>query len=168
MDNKKYWFFGSKLNTVLLAILIILMVVALWFMHENKQIYLLALENIQNKNTEPLPKSSILGNSSDLVFLSVVPGTRVSGVVDFTGEVKGGYFFEGNILINILDANKKVLSKGHGTATAEWMTSNAVPFKTTVDFTKLPKGKGYLEIHNDNPSGLTANDKSILIPIIIE
>ncbi len=40
MENKKYWFFGSKLNTALLLTLIILMVVALKWMHENKEVYL--------------------------------------------------------------------------------------------------------------------------------
>jgi hypothetical protein len=39
MDKRKYWFFGSKLNTALLLILIILMIIALKFMFANKQTY---------------------------------------------------------------------------------------------------------------------------------
>lgn len=39
-QTKKYWFFGSKLNTALLLILIIFMVVALKWMFENKQVYM--------------------------------------------------------------------------------------------------------------------------------
>lgn len=39
-QNKKYWFFGSKLNTVLLLVLIILMVIALRIMYQNKETYL--------------------------------------------------------------------------------------------------------------------------------
>jgi hypothetical protein len=109
----------------------------------------------------------IQGNGGDLVFLSVLPNAKVSGVLNLTGEVKGGYFFEGNILINILDANKNMLKQGHGTATTEWMTADPVTFSTTVDFTGLPVGPAYLEIHNDNASGLPENDKNILIPIII-
>lgn len=38
-EQRKYWFFGSKLNTALLLILIILMVVALRWMYQNKQTY---------------------------------------------------------------------------------------------------------------------------------
>ena len=110
----------------------------------------------------------ILGNGGDLVFLSVLPNAKVSGVLNLTGEVKGGYFFEGNILINVLDANKNVLSQGHGTATTDWMTADPVTFTATVDFTSLPVGPAYLEIHNDNASGLPENDKSILVLIIIE
>jgi hypothetical protein len=109
----------------------------------------------------------ILGNGGDLVFLSILPNAKVSGALNLTGEVKGGYFFEGNILINVLDTNKNVLKQGHGTATTEWMTTDPVSFTATVDFTGLVAGPAYLEIHNDNASGLPENDKSILIPIII-
>ncbi|MEK7585917.1 MAG: hypothetical protein AAB477_01630 [Patescibacteria group bacterium] len=40
MDKQKYWFFGSKLNTFLLLILIILMVIALRWMYQDKEKYL--------------------------------------------------------------------------------------------------------------------------------
>jgi hypothetical protein len=82
--------------------------------------------------------------------------------------LKGGYFFEGNVLINILDANKKVIKASNAIALSDWMTSEAVDFKGTIDLTGLPSGKAFFEIHNDNASGLPENDKSILIPIIIE
>ncbi len=39
-EQKRYWFFGSKLNTALLLVLIILMIVALKWMFENKQMYI--------------------------------------------------------------------------------------------------------------------------------
>lgn len=110
----------------------------------------------------------ILGNGADLVYLSILPKAKVSGILDLTGEVKGGYFFEANILVNILDSNKNVLKQGHGTATTDWMTADPVTFTAAIDFTDLSKGPAYLEIHNDNASGLPENDKSILVPIIIE
>jgi len=110
----------------------------------------------------------IQGNGGDLVFLSVLPKSEVSGLVNLTGEVKGGYFFEGNILVNILDVQKNVLKSGHGAATTDWMTVEPVSFTAIVDFTGLPIGPAYLEIHNDNASGLPENDKSILVPITIE
>jgi hypothetical protein len=43
MDNeqqRKYWFFGSKLNTVLLLVLIILMAIALLWMYQDKGRYI--------------------------------------------------------------------------------------------------------------------------------
>lgn len=39
-EKRKYWFFGSKLNTALLFILIILMVIALKWMYQNKKVYM--------------------------------------------------------------------------------------------------------------------------------
>lgn len=39
-EKRKYWFFGSKLNTGLLLILILLMAVALRWMYKNKKTYL--------------------------------------------------------------------------------------------------------------------------------
>lgn len=39
MKDKRYWFFGSKLNTVLLLILIVLMVIALRFMYTHPTTY---------------------------------------------------------------------------------------------------------------------------------
>lgn len=38
-EKRKYWFFGSKLNSVLLVVLIVLMVVALKEMRKNQEYY---------------------------------------------------------------------------------------------------------------------------------
>ncbi len=110
----------------------------------------------------------ITGNKDDLVSFSIKPGQEVSGKITATGSVKGGYFFEANIGVNVLDANKKLLRAGYGMSTTDWMTSAPVAFTTSLDFTGLPKGNAYIEIHNDNASGLPENDKSIFIPIVIK
>jgi len=126
----------------------------------------------QNYNPSPLnnynQNREILGNTADLISFSILPNTKVHGVVSYVGSIKGAYFFEANILINILDANKNVLKNSNATATSDWMTVEPVTFEGNIDFTGLSKGEAYLEIHNDNASGLPENDKSVLIPIIIE
>ncbi|MEK7113622.1 MAG: hypothetical protein AAB873_02215, partial [Patescibacteria group bacterium] len=86
----------------------------------------------------------------------------------YNGIVKGGYFFEANILINILDVDKKVLRQSNAIATTEWMIAGPVSFAGSLDIKGLPLGLAYLEIHNNNASGLPEHDKSILIPIVIE
>jgi hypothetical protein len=171
MQNK---FFGSKLNSVLLLFLIILMIVALVVMSKNKEIYLNGFKQInqkteieKNQNNNQI-KNEILSNKDDLVSFSINPGQKVSGPMNVTGVIKGGYFFEANILINILDANKNVLKKGYGTATTDWMTSGPVTFTALIDFTGLNSGPGYIEIQNDDPSdGEGGPAKKILIPVII-
>ena len=117
---------------------------------------------------EPTPNSQILGNKDDLVTFSILPSSKVHGVLSYRGVIKGAYFFEANIVINILDLNKNVLQRSNAMATSDWMTSGPVDFEGNFDFGGLPKGPAYFEIHNDNPSDMRQNDKSILIPIVIE
>lgn len=164
-------FFGSKLNTGLLIILIILLAIAIKIMLQNKQVYLPEFSqptSTQTKTSEPASIQNILGNKDDLISFSIRPFSNVHGTVSYRGSIKGGYFFEGNILIGVADINKKIIRQSNGVAKTDWMTSGPVDFEGNIDFSGLPKGPAYLEIHNDNPSGLTENDKSILIPIVIE
>jgi hypothetical protein len=169
---KTYSFYGSIINTILLLVLITLMVVALKVMLKDKDIYFPYLSQkkleVTTKNDESMDLSSISGNKEDLLSFSIWPNTKVHGVVSYRGSIKGGYFFEGNILINILDSQKKNILKSNAPAKGEWMTSGPVEFEGNIDFSKLPKGEAYIEIHNDNVSGLAENDKSVLVPVVIE
>jgi hypothetical protein len=280
MENNKYWFFGSKLNTALLLILIICMVIAIKIMLRNEQAYFPFSNNTEQvkqtkrdivdtytytnygfsielpKGFEPreypsdegsiiifLPEGDITyisdvskwdskkgrlegyiynddkkfgdmvfkiyeykgetdahtlylfkqgnvayilsdeniiktfkfvglpqieGNKNDLVSFSVVPNSKVSGVLNYEGSVKGAYFFEANIGINILDIKGNYLKRDHANSTTDWMTVEPVLFKGSIDLSGLPKGPAYFEIHNDNASGLPEKDKFIWIPIVIE
>ena len=155
----------EKLNKKFVWIILILMIifaVILSFKNSGDKKIENNTDNIKQNNLE------ILGNKEDLISFSVNPGENVSGVLAFVGSVQGGYFFEANILINILDMNKKVLKNSYAMATTDWMTAEPVSFEGNIDFTGLPKGPAYFEIKNDNPSDIRANDKSILIPVIIE
>jgi hypothetical protein len=114
----------------------------------------------------PVPQVS--GNVADLVAFSIAPGAAVSGVVNATGSIKGAYFFEANIRVNVLDASKNVLKEGNGTATSDWMTSDPVSFAATIDFAGIPAGVGYVRLMNDNPSGMPENDKWIDIPVVFK
>lgn len=155
MQNK---FFGSKLNSVLLVILIILMVVAVKIMLKDKEKYF----------PTPVQDSQILGNKDDLISFSILPGSKVRGLVAYRGVIKGAYFFEANIGISVLDLNKNVLKNSYAMATTEWMTAGPVSFEGKLDFSGLPPGPAYIEIHNDNASGLPEHDKSVLVPVVIE
>ncbi|MDE2030834.1 MAG: hypothetical protein KGI58_01055 [Patescibacteria group bacterium] len=119
---------------------------------------------VSPKKEEP----KIEDSRGDLVSFSISPNEEVHGIVPYEGVIKGGYFFEANILINILDADKKLLKSDHSTATTDWMTSGPVSFAGNLDFTGLSKGPAYIQIHNDNASGLPEHDKYILIPIVIK
>ena len=160
----------SKLNIILAVSIVVLLAIVIFRSKDND---IVPVKNIdQNINTEPKnpPSSlnSILGRKEDLISFSIKPFTEVHGILSYRGSIKGGYFFEANILVNVLDANKKLLKAGNGVAKSEWMTAGLVEFEGNIDFTNLAKGPGYIQIHNDNESGLTENDKEILIPIVIK
>ncbi len=154
----------QKLKIITILIIVVLLLVVVFYLLGGKQTVLTPIDNTVvpiNTNTE------ILGNKDDLISFSILPGATVSGATSYNGVIKGAYFFEANIVINILDANKNILKKSNTMATTDWMTVGPVSFAGSIDFTDLPKGSAYFEIHNDNPSGLPQNDKSILVPIVI-
>jgi len=150
--------FGKLL---LIVILIVILVVVVFFFQK-------PVVDVNPPPEDNIILREILGNKDDLISFSILPNSKVQGVVSYQGAVKGGYFFEVNILINILDANKNVLKTSNAIAMTDWMTIEPVEFEGNIDFTNLPKGLAYIEIHNDNPSGLPENDKSVLIPIVID
>ncbi|MBP6866378.1 MAG: hypothetical protein KBC12_02460 [Candidatus Pacebacteria bacterium] len=165
----------TKFGKIILVVcaFVLLMVVIFLLQKEPKIIEAPVIDDTTQVVDNTLPteydKTLLLGKAEDLVYLSIMPNTVVpKGILSYRGSIKGGYFFEANILINILDANKKVLKSSNAMATSEWMTAGPVEFEGNIDFTGLPAGQAYFEIHNDNASGLPENDKSILIPIILQ
>ena len=150
------------IKTILILVIVSFIIVAGFNYYEN---------NIKNNvnGGSSLPDTKILGNKNDLVSFSINPGDSVSGNINIVGSVKNGYFFEGNILINVLDYNKKIILNGNGNAITDWATTERVGFNTAIDFTYLPKGPAYIEIRNDNPGYPKEGiNKSILIPVIIK
>ncbi len=137
--------------------------IAIRIMLQTKELYLHPVSAFNSAKIDPV----VLGNKADLVSFSTTPGQKVSGVVKFTGSVKNSYFFEGNIVINVVDATANIVLKSNAKSTTDWMTSGPVSFSGSLDFSGLQKGYYYIEIHNDNASGLPANDKSILVPVVI-
>ena len=165
-----------KVTHILLVIIILLFIIGVYVFAKkaNAPVTVNQNQNIKTPvvvdTTMPLleDKTQILGQKDDLISFSILPFTKVHGILSYRGVIKGGYFFEGNIVIKILDVNKKVLKTSNAVAKGEWMTAGPVNFEGNIDFTGLSKGSAYFEIHNDNASGLPKNDKSILIPIVID
>ena len=146
---------------ILLGIIALLVIVGGIYFYKNKKVEAPIVDvPIQQDNM------GILGNKEDLVSFSVEAGNTVGGVLDLSGSVKGGYFFEGNILIKLLDSNQNVLKSGFGTATTNWMTADPVSFTSSIDSTGL-NGNGFILIQNDDPSdGEGGPAKKILVPVI--
>lgn len=160
---------NSKRNSVIVVVLL-LVVAGVLALHKKTEAPIVETSNSTMPPIENADQIQVTGKASinDLIGFSIMPNTKVHGILSYRGTIQGGYFFEANILINILDKNKAVLKASNGVAKSDWMTSGPVDFEGNIDFTGLPAGPAYFEIHNDNASGEPENDKSILIPIVIE
>ncbi|HRH30702.1 MAG TPA: Gmad2 immunoglobulin-like domain-containing protein [Candidatus Paceibacterota bacterium] len=130
--------------------------------------------NMKTGKQAPVPNEqeqvvSVMGpNKEDLLALSIAPGSTVTGEFVLEGIVKNAYFFEGNISIDLLDANQNLLKVGYGTATTDWMTVEPVTFTANLDATGLT-GPGYIKIQNDDPSdGEGGPAKIILVPVVFQ
>lgn len=172
MQEDKFSFLNLKSNKTLFLIVAIIIVIVLIFLFKNKNTNpdsIFGEQKQENTNIEETNKFLVTGKVEDLVYISVIANQEIpKSIFSFTGKIKGGWFFEGNILINILDENKKILKAGHATAKTDWMTSGVVDFAGNIDLKGLPSGPAYFEIHNDNASGEAKFDKSIQIPIVIK
>jgi hypothetical protein len=156
----------SKIITLVIIVAVVLVGGTMFYLGNQKTpTNQITTTNNEIKDEVKIPE--ILGNKGDLLSFSVIAGGTIANGMKVSGIVKNGYFFEANILVNVLDANKTLLKSGHGTAITDWMTVGPVSFESNLDLSGLTPGAGFIEIHNDNASGLPANDKSILIPVII-
>lgn len=169
----------NKKNIIWVLVLVVLILgFGFYIINKNENSLgddVVVVDDSQNQNTKDLDnqkafdvnKYRLLGKADDLIIFSIFPDTRVSGIRSYRGSIKGGWFFEANILVNVLDANKKVLLKSNAHATTDWMTADAVEFEGNIDFTKLPKGTAFIQIKNDNPSDDRTKDKEVLVPVTI-
>jgi hypothetical protein len=100
--------------------------------------------------------------------VNVQPGQLITSPFVVTGEAEGSWFFEAVIGVAVYDAQGKRLdSQNYGQAKGDWMVTGFVPFESTLTFSVTPTttATGYIEIHNDNASGLPEHDSLVRIPV---
>jgi hypothetical protein len=76
-----------------------------------------------------------------------------------------GWYFEATFPIKLLDATGKEIATTVAQAQSDWMTSDYVPFKATINFSIAKDQAGTLIFMKDNPSGLPANDQKYEMPV---
>ena len=104
----------------------------------------------------------------DLVIL-IQPknGEYVSSPVTIEGMARGNWFFEASFPIVIVNWDGLIIGEGIAQAQDEWMTTEYVPFKAQITFTKpTVKDNGWIILRKDNPSGLSEYDDSFEVPIL--
>lgn len=109
------------------------------------------------------PEEAKIYETKLLLPLSEQP---VASPLSVAGQMPGNWYFEANAIIEIYDANGKLLGFTSATAEGDWMTTSSVAFKAELNFIAPETATGTLVFKNDNPSGLPENDRSESYPIV--
>jgi hypothetical protein len=114
-----------------------------------------------------------IDSKADLISLqSPLPNALISSPLTITGKARGNWFFEATFPVLLTNWDGLIIAEGFATAESDWMTTEFVPFKATLDFVS-PYGdgtedfmkRGSLILKKDNPSGLQEYDNSLEIPV---
>lgn len=115
---------------------------------------------------DPLTPTS----KADLIRVTApVANTVVTSPLTVRGEARGNWYFEASFPVRLLDSEGSELALGIAQAQGEWMTTEFVPFETTLIFiTPTASQTGTLVLEKDNPSGLPENADELRIPVRFE
>ena len=109
-----------------------------------------------------------IGNELELTDLITIsnprPNQRITNPIEIRGAARGNWFFEASFPIKLVDENGNIIAEGHAEATEDWMTEEFVPYKAELEF-KTKSKTGTLILEKDNPSGETANDNQLKVPV---
>lgn len=92
-------------------------------------------------------------------------GELIKSPLVVEGEARGNWFFEASFPVRLIDANGKEITRIHADALSDWMTTEFVPYKATVEFKEPDALTGELILEKDNPSGLPENYDELRIPV---
>lgn len=94
---RKYWFFGSKLNTVLLLVLIVLMILALRIMMQDQGKYFPQIKNLPEKNEQTISflKERIKGRETSFIITECLTKNNATIYIsNFKGEGVGPSMYD--------------------------------------------------------------------------
>ena len=117
-------------------------------------------------------QATIVAKADLIVLEHPVPLGLIENGVTVAGRARGNWYFEGSFPIELVNASGTVIAQGVATAEGEWMTTEFVPFTTTLEFQNpYTEGaaealkQGILRLKRDNPSGMPEHDDSLDIPV---
>ncbi len=96
------------------------------------------------------------------------PGDSIASPLIVEGEARGFWFFEASFPVKLFDKNgaEIPMRPGYVMASDEWMTTEFVPFRATLEFDAPAAGRGTLMLQKDNPSGLPEHDDALFVPVL--
>lgn len=122
----------------------------------------------------PIEKDHVLEmdqttNDELIQLASPRPGQSISSPLIVQGKARGSWFFEASFPVVLIDWDGKIIAHSIAQAKGDWMTTEFVPFETTLTFTvdkDVYSDAGTLILRKDNPSGLPEHDDALEIPIV--
>lgn len=110
---------------------------------------------------------------ADLIVLTnPVPLGIVENGVTIAGQARGTWYFEASFPVVLTNWDGLIIASGVASAQSDWMTTEFVPFTTTLEFVNPYQAgdpdfmkSGSLILQKDNPSGLPEHDNALEIPI---
>lgn len=117
-------------------------------------------DKVETKNDTSAPVET-----SMIKVFSPLPGANISSPVLVRGEARGQWYFEASFPVRLLDANGRELGVVVAQAQGEWMTTEFVPFQTSLSFQTPTTATGTLVLERDNPSGLPEHADEVRIPV---
>lgn len=118
-----------------------------------------------------LGESRLIGipsSTSEIVISAPVSGQKVAAPLTVSGKARGGWYFEASAPVTVMDSSGKILGQGFVMAEGEWMTSEFVPFKGTINFNPGRATSGAVVFNNDNPSGEVSRARYVAIPVFFK
>jgi len=104
---------------------------------------------------------------ANLIQADIKPNQEIKSPLIITGKARGFWFFEADFQIELLDASGSRITTAIAKAGTDWMTEEFVFFKAILEF-QATDTKGTLIFKKNNPSGLSQNDDSLIIPVKIK
>jgi outer membrane murein-binding lipoprotein Lpp len=100
-----------------------------------------------------------------VVIYSPSVDSKVQSPIGVIGLVPGGWSSEAQFPVKLEDNTGAVIAETVGHVVGPWMTNNLEPFYAQLSLPSNPGLVGAIVLQKDNPSGLSANNDSVTIPV---
>ena len=115
---------------------------------------------------QPTVRRAVPASKPGLIELrNPLPGDPIHSPLAIEGMAKGPWYFEASFPVYLLNAAGDTIARTPARAEGEWMTTNMVPFKATLEFTTPAGDSGTLILAKSNASGLPEHDDELRVPI---
>lgn len=118
------------------------------------------------------PSAGVRTISELIVVTEPAALSLVTSPLLITGQARGQWYFEGSFPVELQNSNGTVIASGIATTSANWMTTDFVPFTAHLQFSNpLVVGldssakMGQLVFKKDNPSGEPQNDAEFRVAV---